>query len=75
MQVIEVTDYLWLLDTFVGLAGEKSFSPLTRTKPNQLSSLIKFALLHEHMAGRQGENYEISPPVPWQLSKQLMGRM
>lgn len=38
---------------FVGLAGEKSFIPLTWTKPNQLSGLIKFTLLHEHMAGRR----------------------
>ena len=30
---------------FVGLAGEKSFIPLTWTKPDRLSGLIKFALL------------------------------
>lgn len=59
---------------FVGLAGEKSFRLLTWTKPTRLSSLIKFALL-QWAHGRQGEHYEISPPVPWQLKKQLMGRM
>lgn len=37
---------------FVGLAGEKSFIPLTWTKHNQLSGLIKFTLLYEHMADR-----------------------
>ena len=37
---------------FVGLAGEKSFIPLTWTKPDRLSGLIKFTLLVEHMAGR-----------------------
>lgn len=60
---------------FVGLAGEKSFIPLTWTKPDRLSGLIINSHCCGEAHGRQEDSYEISPPVPWQRGKQLLGRL
>ena len=45
---------------FVGLAGEKSFIPLTWTKPDRLSGLIKFALLRGSTWQAGGELWNLT---------------
>lgn len=58
---------------FVGLAGEKVlFHSHDKTQPTVWAASIHIvAWAH----GRQGESYEISLPVPWQLGQELTGRM